>query len=103
MRIRSYIEEHLREADLTPKSIANALGITPGYLHRLFSDSTESVARYVLRRRLEECHRCLSDCMHSGRSVTDIALEYGFNSLPHFSRVFRSRFGITPSELRVNR
>jgi len=55
IRIRSYIEEHLRDADLTPKSIAEALRITPGYLHRLFSDSNESIARYILRRRLDEC------------------------------------------------
>lgn len=100
LRIRSYIEEHLRDPALTPKSIADALGITPGYLHRLCSDSSESVARYILRRRLEECHRNLTDCMQSGRSVTHIAFEHGFNSLPHFSRVFRNHFGISPSELR---
>jgi AraC family transcriptional regulator, positive regulator of tynA and feaB len=100
VRIRSYIEEHLRDADLTPKSIAEAMRITPGYLHRLFSDRSESIARYILRRRLEECHRNLSDCMQSGRSVTHIAFEHGFNSLPHFSRVFRNHFGITPTELR---
>lgn len=100
IRIRTYIEEHLRDADLTPKSIAEALRITPGYLHRIFSDSNESIARYMLRRRLEECHRNLSDCMQSGRSITHIAFEHGFNSLPHFSRVFRKHFGVTPSELR---
>lgn len=100
LRIRSYIEEHLCDADLTPHSIAEALRITPGYLHRLFSDNTESVARYILRRRLEECHRNLTDCMQSGRSVTHIAFEHGFNSLPHFSRVFHNHYGITPSELR---
>jgi AraC-like DNA-binding protein len=27
-------------------------------------------------------------------------LEDGFNSLPHFSRVFRSHFGNTPTALR---
>jgi AraC-like DNA-binding protein len=100
IRIRSYIEEHLRDAELTPKSIADAMRITPGYLHRLFSDSNESIARYILRRRLEECHRSLTDCMQAGRSVTHIAFEHGFNSLPHFSRVFRNHFGVTPSELR---
>jgi AraC family transcriptional activator of tynA and feaB len=100
LRIRSYIEEHLRDTDLTPHSIADALRITPGYLHRLFSDGAESVSRYILRRRLEECHRNLTDCMQSARSVTHIAFEHGFNSLPHFSRVFRGHFGISPSELR---
>jgi AraC family transcriptional regulator, positive regulator of tynA and feaB len=100
VRIRAFIEEHLCEADLTPKSVAEALRMTPGYLHRLFSDNGESVARYILRRRLEECHRNLTDCMQMGRSVTDIAFEHGFNSLPHFCRVFRNHFGATPSELR---
>jgi AraC-like DNA-binding protein len=100
IRIRSYIEEHLRDVELTPKSIAEAMRITPGYLHRLFSDNNESIARYILRRRLEECHRNLTDCMQVGRSVTHIAFEHGFNSLPHFSRVFRHHFGITPSEVR---
>jgi hypothetical protein len=45
MRIRSYIEEHLCDPDLTPESIAAALRITSGYLHRLFSDGHESIAR----------------------------------------------------------
>jgi AraC-like DNA-binding protein len=100
VRIRSYIEEHLCDTELTPKTIADALGITRGYLHRLFCDRSESIARYILRRRLEECHRCLTDSMQVGRSVTHLAFEHGFNSLPHFSRVFRNHFGITPSELR---
>jgi AraC-like DNA-binding protein len=39
--------------------------------------------------------------MQSARSITHIAFEHGFNSLPHFSRVFRNHFGITPSELRL--
>jgi len=100
MRIRSYIEEHLNEADLTPRSVAEALNITPGYVHRLFSDGAESVARYILRRRLEECHRDLCDPMLSTRSVTAIAFAHGFNSVPHFCRAFRSHFRVTPGELR---
>jgi AraC-like DNA-binding protein len=35
-----------------------------------------------------------------GRSVTDIALAFGFNSLWTFNRTFRQAFGVTPSELR---
>ena len=101
LRIRAYIEEHLRDPDLTPQSIADELSITRGYMHRMFSGDAESPARYILRRRLEECHRALSDCMQAGRSVTTIAFEHGFNSLPHFCRVFRTRYGITPRELQL--
>jgi AraC-like DNA-binding protein len=98
MRIRAYIEEHLHDTELTPRSIAEALHITRGYMHRLFSGDSESPARYILRRRLEECHRALADSMQVGRSVTTIAFEHGFNSLPHFCRVFRARYGVTPRE-----
>ena len=36
----------------------------------------------------------------AGRSITEIALARGFNSLPHFSRVFAQRFGVPPSVCR---
>ena len=99
LRIRAHIEEHLRDPDLTPQSIADDLHITRGYMHRLFPGDIESPARYILRRRLEEAHRALSDSMQTSRSITTIAFEQGFNSLPHFSRVFRSRYGVTPRDL----
>jgi AraC family transcriptional regulator, positive regulator of tynA and feaB len=100
LKVRSHIEEHLGDPTLDPRSIAAALELTPSYLYRLFSDNTESIARYILRRRLEECHRILSDCMHINRSVTEIAFDHGFNNLAHFSRVFRNRYGTSPRELR---
>src|SRR5262249_40169921 len=91
-------EEHLHDPDLTPRSIAEDLHMTRGYMHRLFSGDSESPARYILRRRLEECHRALADSMQAGRSVTTIAFEYGFNSLPPFCPVFRAHYGMTPRE-----
>lgn len=99
LRIRAYIEEHLRDPDLTPQSIAEELHITRGYMHRLFPGESESPARYILRRRLEEAHRVLSDRMQADRSITAIAFDQGFNSLPHFCRVFRAQYGITPRDL----
>jgi AraC-like DNA-binding protein len=36
------------------------------------------------------------------RSVTDIALAWGFNSLATFYRTFREAFGATPNELRAH-
>jgi AraC family transcriptional regulator, positive regulator of tynA and feaB len=100
MRILQYIERHLREPDLTPTRVAAGLQMTPAYLHQILSDEPETASRYILRRRLEECARALADSLHRNRSVTDIALEYGFNSLSHFSRVFHAHHGLTPREYR---
>jgi AraC-like DNA-binding protein len=100
VRIISYIEAHLRDPDLRPTSVAQACKITPRYLHHLFTAESETVTQYIQRRRLEECARALTAAPVRGRLVTEIAFDYGFNSLTHFGRVFRHQYGLTPSEYR---
>jgi AraC-like DNA-binding protein len=93
-------EAHLRDPHLNPTTVARACKITARYLHHLFSTESETVTQYIQRRRLEECARALIAAPVRGRLVTDIAFDYGFNSLTHFGRVFRHQFGLTPSEYR---
>jgi len=100
VRIVSYIEAHLRDSELTPGRIAQACRITARYLHHLFATESETVTEYIQRRRLEECARALIEAPARGRLVTEIAFDYGFNSLTHFGRVFRNRYGLTPSQYR---
>ena len=100
VRIINYIEEHLGDPRLTPTRIARAFRITTRYLHHLFSDEDETVARYILRRRLEECARALTSPSQRRRTITSIAFDYGFSSATHFGRVFRSRYDLTPREYR---
>lgn len=100
IRILNYIEAHLGDPDLTPVRVAAACRMTPRYLHHLFSQQPETVARYILRRRLEECSRALALPGQRGRTVTSIAFDFGFNSPTHFGRVFRARYGLTPREYR---
>jgi AraC-like DNA-binding protein len=99
-RILGYIENHLRDPGLDPSRIAKACRITPRYLHHLFANRTETVTQYIQRRRLEECARALTTAPARGRLVTEIAFDFGFNSLTHFGRVFRNHYGISPSEYR---
>lgn len=100
VRIFEYIESHLHDADLTPTSIAHAFRITPRYLHLLFGSERETVARFVLRRRLEKCSQALADPKHRTRSISVISSTHGFKSLPHFCRTFREHFGMRPGEFR---
>jgi AraC-like DNA-binding protein len=100
IRIINYIEAHLSDPDLTPTRIAGACKMTARYLHHLFSDQEDTVARYILRRRLEACSHALQSTAQRGRTVTAIAFDYGFNSPTHFGRVFRAKFNVTPREYR---
>jgi AraC family transcriptional activator of tynA and feaB len=95
IRIVNYIEAHLGDPDLTPMRVAEACKMTPRYLHHLFSEEEETVARYILRRRLEECSRALTIASQRGRTVTSIAFDFGFNSPTHFGRVLASTDGTT--------
>jgi len=96
-RIRSYVEQHLTDPDLTPTSIAAGCQINVRYMHRLQALENETIARYILRRRLEECARELTTPLRR-RSITEIAFLYGFKSATHFGRAFRDRYGVSPGK-----
>jgi AraC-like DNA-binding protein len=100
IRIINHIEENLGDPQLTPTRIAATFRITTRYLHHLFSEEDETVARYILRRRLEECARALTSPSQRRRTITSIAFDHGFSSATHFGRVFRSRYDLTPREYR---
>jgi AraC-like DNA-binding protein len=99
-QIVELIERELSDPDLTPASIAGKLGISTGYVHRAFARESSTLCRYILQRRLDGIARALKDPSQAQRSITEIALDLGFKSLPHFSRVFRERYGMSPRDYR---
>jgi AraC-like DNA-binding protein len=101
--VRRHVDAHLTNPDLTPASVAAALGISARQLHRLFEPSGSSFARYVLRQRLLRCRDTIAGATGSGRSVIDIAFGWGFNSMATFYRAFVSEFGGSPTAMRGRR
>ncbi|MEU9308346.1 helix-turn-helix transcriptional regulator [Streptomyces sp. NPDC048256] len=99
-RVLEYIELHLTDPDLSPEVIARAHHISVRYLHKLFKDEGTTVGRWILRRRLEECRRDLMRYGRGGRTIAAVAARWGFLSATHFSRVFRSAYGMSPREWR---
>lgn len=98
--IKLYIEQHLRDPDLSPCSIAAQLKLSSRYLRVIFAVGNETVSAYILRRRLEECAKQIADQRWRGHSMTEIAFSWGFNSASHFTRSFRDRFGLAPRDYR---
>jgi len=95
-----YIEEHLRDPDLSPSRVAAGLRISPRYLRAVFARSGEKVSGYIMRRRLEECAKQIRNPSWAGHTLTEIAFAWGFNSAAHFTRTFHDHFGMTPREYR---
>ena len=100
VQIKRYIEANLRDPELSVRSVASAFGISPRYLHILFANERETVSSYILRRRLEECGKQLTDALWRKRTITEIAFGWGFNNATHFARVFRDQYGTSPRDYR---
>jgi AraC-like DNA-binding protein len=101
-RLTSFIEEQLADPDLSPAMIAQKHHISPRYLHLIFSEQGTTVGRWIRSRRLAKCRAELAN-LHIDRSVTEIAMNWGFNDVAHFSRLFSSAYGICPRKFRTTR
>ena len=102
-RIKAFIRSHLCDENLTPALVADHHGISTRYLHMLFVEEGESVSRFIQRLRLESCHSALASADFADYSVSEIAYRFGFNDASHFSRVFKTLFGETPTSYRKQR
>jgi AraC family transcriptional regulator, positive regulator of tynA and feaB len=99
-RIQSFIEAHLTEPTMGPAEIASAVGISVRHLHRLFSLRGHTVGDWIRWKRLLQCRRDLADPRLRGRTITEIAFFWGFSDSAHFSRCFKTQFGICPRAFR---
>lgn len=80
--------------ELYLEQIAHRVFLSPGHFAELFRRTTGvSPWDYLIRIRVEAAKRLLSD---SARSITDIANAVGFGDASHFTKLFKSREGLTP-------
>ena len=99
--VTEFIETRLHDPGLTPGTISAALRISPRYLRKLMAQYGETASSYILRRRLEESSKQLRTVLRRNRTITDIAFSLGFNSTAHFARVFKERYGVTPTDYKM--
>ncbi|WP_342565233.1 AraC family transcriptional regulator [Paenibacillus sp. FSL R7-0345] len=93
-RCIDYIEENIKE-NLTAEGIAAVAGYSLYHFCRVFSLCKEmTVMEYVRSRKLS----LAAVELFSGRSVTEIALDYGFETPGGFTKAFRKAHGYTPSQ-----
>ena len=96
--VRQFVGRNLQRAELTPASVARAVGVSVRQLHLLFEPTGTTFARYVLQRRLERARQFL--VLQPGRPILDIALACGIESSTVFYRGFRQAYGVTPTDYR---
>ncbi len=99
-RACSYILRRLSDSTITAQAVASHLHVSDRYLQKVFSRRDQSVARFIWEQRLQRCRADLLNPNLAHRRVIDIAFSWGFSDSGHFSRAFRKRYNIRPSDLR---
>lgn len=90
-----WIERNYQEK-ITLGKLAKISGLNEKYLCRVFREFTgQSPTEYINRLRIERA--CFEMSINS-KSVTDAALDCGFNDLSYFSRTFKKYKGQLPRE-----
>lgn len=88
-----YIQAHISE-NITVAGLANEMNLNPDYLSRIFRGHTGMrPLHFVQYKRLEHAQFLM---LTTGYSLTEIAVECGFDSLSYFSRIFKKVVGLTP-------
>ena len=96
-----YIRARALVDDINLAEVARHCGVSEGHLSRIFHHATGLTFReYLSQIRIG---RAKSLLIHSGKNVTEIAYESGFQSLSQFHRAFRKIHGTTPGEMRSRR
>ena len=92
-----YIRENFN-SHLTNKDIADKFGYNRNYISSLVKLATGvTLHKYLQNIRIEKAIEYLE---HSDRSISEIAELCGFYDIYHFSKVFKSAMGKSPSEYR---
>jgi AraC-like DNA-binding protein len=96
-RARKFIDErHQEEISLT--ATARQAGMSTFHFCKRFKQALGmSFTQYLSRVRVEKAKKLL---LNFNYRVSEIAFESGFQSVPHFNRVFRRVAGESPTEFR---
>lgn len=90
-----YISTHVRKQLSVPQA-ASMTGVSASYLAALFNKHLMiAPGEYIRRARLQESRRMIRD---GGMTFTQIAAELEYSTVYQFSRQFKEKFGITPTE-----
>ena len=94
-RAQQFVSEHVREK-LTVPLVARHMDVSPSYLTALFRKNLQiSPGEYIRRIKLQESKQMIRE---DNMNFTEIAAALQYSTVHHFSRQFKDKFGITPTE-----
>jgi AraC-like DNA-binding protein len=96
--VQRFIDRNLGSPDLGPGRIARRFRCSRAHLYRIFARRGLTIAGYIREIRLQRCRAALETRRLRGEQIGSVAWRFGFDNPVYFSRLFRRRFGMTPTE-----
>ena len=94
-----YIEDNLQEA-MSRDDIAKHSCVSLSMLEKLSHYALGmSIKRYITKRRMTQAAK---DIVAGCYTITDLAMQYQYNSVEVFSRAFKDVWSVNPSEFKSN-
>ena len=99
-QIAVFIRRRFADPDLSPSTVADALGISPRYIHKVYSKNGRTFRQDLIAVRLEAILSAFSDQHQARKTIAAIALGAGYTDLSLLNRHFRQLRGVTPGQAR---
>ncbi|MCI5829295.1 MAG: AraC family transcriptional regulator [Treponema sp.] len=92
-----YIEKNMSQ-NFSLEDVAASVGVSPFYMSKLFKEEMgETFINYVTDKRLDKTKKLLAE---TDLSIKEIAGQTGYSDQNYFSRQFKNKFGISPTDFR---
>jgi len=99
-KIIDYFEDHYAEK-ISLDQIAENMYLSPFYISRIFKAETgDTPIRYLINIRLEHAWEILKE--NKELSIQEVAALVGYEDAYHFSKLFKKKFGVSPSGVKKN-
>ncbi|GHV25993.1 hypothetical protein FACS18948_0660 [Clostridia bacterium] len=97
MRIARYVEEHIEE-DVSLDLVARSFGVSVGHLSRVFKETLDvSFSDYAIDKKME---RAAEKLTATNDTIAKIMSSLGYRTPAYFSKIFKEKYNMTPSEYR---
>lgn len=97
-RMVTYFEDHYAEK-ISLDQIAENMYLSPFYISKIFKSETgDTPIRHLINIRLEKAKELLENGWQG--SIQEAAAAVGYDDAYHFSKLFKKRYGISPSQIK---
>lgn len=92
----NYIVQHYDDSEITGEFLSSLCNISYTYFRKIFTETYGCAPmEYLNMLRMKKASQMLSTDYNS---IESISISVGYNSIYHFSKMFKKHFGVSPSK-----